>query len=60
MINTDKMITIRRRITDKLCKDSTFLAQVAGLAIEEGAIKHTDILNTTEIFTILDAPPLKK
>ncbi len=60
MLTTNKMITIRRRITDKLCKDDTFLSSVAGLAIEEGAIKHTDILDTSEIRTLLNAPPIKK
>jgi len=56
MINTDKMITLRRRITDKLCKNGDFLVSVAGLAIEEGAIKHTDILDYTEVKELLDTP----
>lgn len=59
MINTnkmttpDKMITIRRRITDKLCKDQNFLAVVAGVAIEEGVIKHSDLLSAGETKKLL-------
>ena len=56
MLNTDKMTTLRRRITDKLCKDGAFLVSVAGLAIEEGAIKHTDILDNVEVRELLDIP----
>jgi hypothetical protein len=56
MLNTDKMTTLRRRITDKLCKDGDFLVSVAALAVEEGAIKHTDILDHTEVRDLLETP----
>jgi len=53
MPKPDPMTTIRRRITDKLCKDPSFLAVVAGVAIEEGAIKHADLLTSSETKKLL-------
>ena len=47
-------VTLRRRITDKLCKDEKFLDEMIGAAIEVGGIKHTDILTNKEIIEILE------
>lgn len=55
-MNVETMTTLRRRVTDKLCKDEAFLQSVVGLAIEEGAIKHTDILSGKEVREVLGAP----
>lgn len=59
MEQKDKLITLRRRINDKMCKNPEFLKSVVSFTIEEGAIKHTDILTTEEIKEILNAPKPK-
>jgi hypothetical protein len=58
MITKDTKKTLRRRITDKLCKDEKFLNEMIGAAIEIGGIKHTDILNTKDIRKILGLPTI--
>jgi len=54
--NNDTMSVLRRRITDKMCKDPDFLHSVTGLAIEEGAIKYTDVLDVKQVTVLLGAP----
>jgi len=54
--NNDTMSVLRRRITDKMCKDQDFLHSVTGLAIEEGAIKYTDVLDVKQVTVLLGAP----
>lgn len=56
----DKINTIRRRITDKMCKNPEFLKSIVGFTIEEGLIKHSDLLTTDEIREILNAPKSTK
>lgn len=52
-ISTDVLNTLRRRTTDKMCKDKDFLKEVLGVAIESGAIKTNDILSIADIKAIL-------
>ncbi len=56
MISSSTLVTLRRRVADKICKDPIFLKEVLGLAIEAGAIKHADILEAEDVRKILQAP----
>lgn len=58
MINTEVKVTLRRRIADKLCKDEGFLDTMIGVAIEEGAIKHSDILTHQDTVKLLGYTPV--
>ncbi len=53
MISSTTLITLRRRIVDKVCKDPIFMKEVLAIAIEAGAIKTNDLLTTTEVKEIL-------
>ena len=56
MISAKTLVTLRRRVVDKVCKDPIFLKDVLGVAIETGAIKHTDLLEAEDVQSILQAP----
>ena len=56
MISSSTFITLRRRTVDKINKDQKFRNEVIGLAIEVGAIKHEDLLETEDVKLILQAP----
>ena len=56
IINATTKTTLRRRVVDKMCKDPEFLNTVIGVALEEGAIKSTDILSIKETNQLLGVP----
>ena len=57
MINHETKTTLRRRIADKMCKDSEFLNTMISVALEEGAIKTVDLLSTKDTKELLGIPP---
>lgn len=57
MLATEVKTTLRRRIADKLCKDEGFLDTMISVAIEEGAIKHRDLLSHKDTVKLLGYTP---
>lgn len=56
MIDKNTMVTIRRRIADKMCKSDDFLMEMAAAAVEVGGIKTMDILTVKQAKEILGIP----
>lgn len=47
-INKEQVTTLRRKVTDKMCKDPRFCLAVIAAALRIGGIKHNDILADSE------------
>lgn len=47
-ITGDKIVTLRRRVVDKLCKDNFFAISVISYALRKGKINYKDILTEDE------------
>lgn len=47
-INGETIATLRRRLVDKLCKDSFFSIIVIGFAMRKGKIRYNDLMTEKE------------
>ena len=52
IVTADQLITLRRRVVDKLCKDNFFAMNVISYALRKGKINYKDILTEEEVDVI--------
>ena len=48
IVTADQLVTLRRRVVDKLCKDNFFSINVISYALRKGKINYKDILTEDE------------
>lgn len=52
-LNTEQITTLRRRVADKMCKNKNFCLSIIQLALQQGAVKHHDIMAHEELNNVL-------
>ena len=48
IVTADQLVTLRRRVVDKLCKDNFFSINVISYALRKGKINYKDIRTEDE------------
>lgn len=48
VVTSENILTLRRRLVDKLCKDNLFAITVIGFAMRKGKIRYNDLMTEEE------------
>ena len=48
IISSEVVLTLRRRLVDKLCKDNFFAIVMIGFAMRKGKIRYNDLMSEDE------------
>lgn len=55
ILNSEQIKTLRRRVSDVICKDHDICIKVIILALKTGKIKHYDIISEDERIALLNS-----
>lgn len=47
-VTSEVIITLRRRLVDKICKDNFFALNLIGFAMRKGKIRYNDLMTEDE------------